>query len=397
MQKDLGGSVGATVGERFMALDSLRGVCAILVALFHFQTIGRIHNSALVLHSYMFVDFFFVLSGFVISASYGARLEHEFSIRKFLLLRLGRIYPLHAAMILLFLCTQIAGMLFAPSLASRSFFQGENGLPQIVFGLLFIQIFLGTEETWYNSPSWSISAEMWAYAVAALLFRACRGRVLLGAVVVSGGAYVLYALSLRHGINAHHWGALPRCLFSFGLGVIAFQAYAAMRVRGIVRLPSLFASMIELAAAGIALLLVIQNNSLMGPLAFAAIVLIFAYQSGSFSKVLMTPPMLLLGSLSYSIYMIHSFVQARVINALSLLSHRLGRPDMLVDIHGSHAVGISPMVADGITVAMVALVVALAWCTFQLIEKPGQLWSRRLVLGRRGDRTIVAEKRATTI
>ena len=111
----------------------------------------------------------------------------------------------------------------------------------------------------------------------------------------------------------------------------------------------------------------------------------------------MTPPMLLLGSLSYSIYMIHSFVQARVINALSVLSHRLGRPDMLVDIHGSHAVGISPMEADVITVAMVALVVALAWCTFQLIEKPGQLWSRRLVLGRRGDRTIVAEKRATTI
>lgn len=61
---------GAVAGERFLVLDSWRGICALLVALFHFPTGSMISQSAFVGSSYLFVDFFFVLSGFVLASGY---------------------------------------------------------------------------------------------------------------------------------------------------------------------------------------------------------------------------------------------------------------------------------------------------------------------------------------
>jgi hypothetical protein len=52
---------------RFEALDGWRGICACLVVLFHFHGFSPIYSVELVRNSYLFVDFFFVLSGFVIA------------------------------------------------------------------------------------------------------------------------------------------------------------------------------------------------------------------------------------------------------------------------------------------------------------------------------------------
>ncbi|TIT90641.1 MAG: acyltransferase, partial [Mesorhizobium sp.] len=49
---------GTVAGERFLVLDSWRGICALLVALFHFPTTSTISQSAFVGGSYLFVDFF---------------------------------------------------------------------------------------------------------------------------------------------------------------------------------------------------------------------------------------------------------------------------------------------------------------------------------------------------
>ncbi|WP_454616650.1 hypothetical protein [Bradyrhizobium cenepequi] len=53
--------------------------------------------------AYLFVDFFFVLTGFVIASNYRSRLADGFSAGRFLVLRLGRIYPLHIVTLLLFI------------------------------------------------------------------------------------------------------------------------------------------------------------------------------------------------------------------------------------------------------------------------------------------------------
>ncbi len=94
---------------RFEALDGWRGVCACLVVLFHFNGYSPIYTAPLVRNSYLFVDFFFVLSGFVIAWNYGTRLGSWPEVRRFLVLRLGRVYPLHLFMLFLFLAGKRPG------------------------------------------------------------------------------------------------------------------------------------------------------------------------------------------------------------------------------------------------------------------------------------------------
>jgi len=77
------------------ALDSPRGVRACMVVLFHFDPYSHFLHASLIRHSYLFVDFCFVLSGSVIFEAYRDRLRAGFGLKRFLLPRLGRVDPLH--------------------------------------------------------------------------------------------------------------------------------------------------------------------------------------------------------------------------------------------------------------------------------------------------------------
>ena len=90
-----------------IALDAWRGIAALIVALFHFATPAAISQSTFLRNSWLFVDFFFVLSGFVIAANYRGRLAQGFGIERFMLLRLGRLYPLHILMLAAFIATEL--------------------------------------------------------------------------------------------------------------------------------------------------------------------------------------------------------------------------------------------------------------------------------------------------
>src|SRR5258708_10033057 len=84
--------------QRFVVLDSWRGIAACLVALFHLDAYSHLYGVPFLRNSWLFVDFFFVLSGFVIATNYQQRLLDGFGIGRFLLLLLGRLYPLQFTM-----------------------------------------------------------------------------------------------------------------------------------------------------------------------------------------------------------------------------------------------------------------------------------------------------------
>jgi len=73
-------------GNRFTALDGWRGIAACMVVLFHVRAPSHVSELALVRNSFLFVDFFFVLSGFVIAATYAERLAGGLGIGRFMLL-----------------------------------------------------------------------------------------------------------------------------------------------------------------------------------------------------------------------------------------------------------------------------------------------------------------------
>jgi peptidoglycan/LPS O-acetylase OafA/YrhL len=84
----------AATKPHFEILDGLRGIAAIAVVIFHFMEIAvpDYHNS-FIAHSYLAVDFFFCLSGFVIAYAYDQKIG-RIGIIQFLKLRLIRLHPL---------------------------------------------------------------------------------------------------------------------------------------------------------------------------------------------------------------------------------------------------------------------------------------------------------------
>jgi peptidoglycan/LPS O-acetylase OafA/YrhL len=94
---------GAQSGNKIIELESIRGVAALLVVLFHipgwhpsFYYIGFIRNSNLM------VDLFFVLSGFVIYKAYSVKIQNKMDLFRIQFLRFGRLYPVHLLLLLLF-------------------------------------------------------------------------------------------------------------------------------------------------------------------------------------------------------------------------------------------------------------------------------------------------------
>src|SRR5579871_4742226 len=110
------GTAAASVSEtrqgdvpRFFApLESWRGLAALVVVVFHAVWTNPITASRFFQNGALMVDFFFVLSGFVIFHSYGRKLASTTDVIRFLWLRLGRLWPLHFAFLLVFLGFEVA-------------------------------------------------------------------------------------------------------------------------------------------------------------------------------------------------------------------------------------------------------------------------------------------------
>ena len=147
---------------RFVALDSLRGLAALCIVYYHIGDFGWIAGLRPFRHGWMLVDFFFVLSGFVIAASYGARLAEGYPRGRFLLVRLGRVYPLHIVTVALYVALEF--LVFRPVL------EEPHSLTALVRGVFLLDAFIRGAGNFFAPVSWAIAVEMVAYALAAVLF-----------------------------------------------------------------------------------------------------------------------------------------------------------------------------------------------------------------------------------
>src|SRR5436190_15498959 len=107
----MAGQAAANSG-RYEALDGLRGVCAVMVVLFHGAFNSHLHDLLLIQRGWLFVDFFFVLSGFIIADVYGEKIRQGVDFIQFVALRLGRLYPLHLFVLSLYIAYEICWWLF---------------------------------------------------------------------------------------------------------------------------------------------------------------------------------------------------------------------------------------------------------------------------------------------
>lgn len=225
---------------KFLGLDALRGIAALFVLLRH--TSGYwgpfpFH------HSYLAVDLFFVLSGFVIAHAYERRFEEgTMTPSRFVAVRLIRLYPMY------FLGLAI-GLIWAVSKMARGmqvFSIGDGQLPRVLLlSLAFLPAHVDPALFLFplNGPSWSLFYELIVNIAYSFTRRFLSSPVLLAllgtsAVVISLVSYKAGSLDL--GITAGPkviLGAGTRALFGMGYGLAIYRGYA----RGI-RLPAGLAS-----------------------------------------------------------------------------------------------------------------------------------------------------------
>ncbi|TPL90225.1 acyltransferase [Mesorhizobium sp. B2-3-12] len=380
---------GTIAGDRFQVLDSWRGICALLVALFHFPTASAISQSSFIGSSYLFVDFFFVLSGFVIASSYANRLSRPGEVARFALVRFGRIYPLHLVMLAAFAGFEVLRLVL-PQLhgTGAAPFTGGFDIKSLAANLFLLQG-IGFEDrlTW-NAPSWSISAEFFAYLLFAgvVLVAGARAWIWFVAAAVTAPLFLL-AFSTHHMDVSYDFGFI-RCLYGFSLGALLawFQHDSIAGARQILtrsgpRMNWTLAEIVMVAVIVLFVSLAGDNNAgIAAPLVFALALFLFAHEGGWISALLRTPFMLTLGALSYSIYMVHIFVQARLINVAGLVERKLG-PGLIGDIvlRGEPATGFGAGWTGTVAiVVMLAATIAVSWVTWRLVEMPAMAWFRRL-------------------
>jgi peptidoglycan/LPS O-acetylase OafA/YrhL len=156
---------------RFHKLDGLRGVLSLLIVLFHYDSLLKpllIKNSVFVLYGDTAVDYFFVLSGFVLCHRYYDIKLIEIGLFKFMKLRLVRIYPLLFYTTLVYFIVEASVPFIFPGLMSSPNSINDN-FKMLTETLLLLNSspILGIGNG-MNYPSWSISAEMISYFIFAI-------------------------------------------------------------------------------------------------------------------------------------------------------------------------------------------------------------------------------------
>lgn len=358
--------------QRFEALDAWRGICALLVAFEHLSTASAIRHNALIRHSYRFVDFFFVLSGFVIAHAYRDRIEADHGeARPFLIRRIGRLWPLHATMLLVLVLVECGIGLAAHAGISigHDAFTDRNTLGAIGPNLLLIHNWGFLPQTTWNTPSWSISTEMLAYLVfaATAAFAPRRATGWIFAAIGVGGAIVIATAAPEWMSSTADFGVF-RCLYGFMAGVLArsLWSWRAPRLGGVGELA-------VIAAVGVAVaLLPLDAPSLLATPLFAVAVWVFASEDGFVSRALKTRVPQALGAWSYSIYMVHVLISLALLTA-ALLATKHGM-HVFARINGVPTITGSAAMTAALTLGYAAAVVGLASITYRHIELPGQRW-----------------------
>jgi peptidoglycan/LPS O-acetylase OafA/YrhL len=358
-----------------------------MVALYHFPYGYDAHRVPLLRSAWLFVDFFFVLSGFVITHAYLDELAGGGSLRRFALQRAGRLWPLHAAALALFVGTELSRLAIETFTSYRfgvaAFSSEDRTLFSLVTSTLLIHVMGLHGRLVWNQPSWSVAVEFWIYLLFALLVRTARPQRWL-ALALGAALCALLAVSPQSIETAHDFGLL-RGAYGFLTGHFAWRAARALQLRGWDhRLGGAWDTALELLAAGalIGFVAVVIRTplSFAAPLVFGFAVLVFSQERGRLSELLTTSPLRGLGRLSYSVYLVHAWVlwtMGIASNGIILLGRRFW-PEFARDpwLDGS------PWLGAGLLAVYIGLVLALAALAHRYVEAPAlrrtRQWAARI-------------------
>lgn len=350
---------------------ALRGVAALLVVAYHLQ-FGASHRLAIETatpffeRGYLLVDLFFILSGFVISLTSDADRTRPFTgqeVRQFYAARVARIYPLH----LFCLCFVVAATLALAQL--RQWHHPGAPAPWIDAGaarslvaeLFLVQAWIPGAPHW-NIPSWSISAELVAYAAFPLILvlRARLPRLAPWLLAFLPLAFYLSVLLGSGSLDIIAGLAPLRCLGGFMIGIILYDLRHATASWS----DGMVAGCQLVAVAGIVAVLATRCPDPVVIPPFALLVIATWQDRGPVPRLLRHRVFSRSGELSYSIYLTHVCLIGIIVPLWYSLMARVGLRDDMSRI-------------ALIAVCVAAVLMASQW-TYAHVEQTGRRRLRQL-------------------
>jgi peptidoglycan/LPS O-acetylase OafA/YrhL len=366
--------------EYLSSLTPLRGIAALLVAVFHFEmAAARFVPAAQTMffeRCYLMVDLFFIMSGFIMMHVYSSHFKERIqgnALKDFFVARFARIYPLH--LFTLVLLVVIVRWLTNWGNPPIIFEQTSDILPNVFllqsFGVMHIY-------SW-NIPSWSISAESAAYLLFPLIALGINKKktlsvVILTILIVAAYYSIMYLLPrvnpmhpkipVPHNLNTTFDYGYIRGIAGFASGILMYLLYQLPAVRK--AFSSDIASVLVIVA--VVLSMHFPLNDGITVFFFSMLVLSITANNGMIARFCKRKTMQLLGDISFSIYLMQIFLQEP-------FSHNIFLPGTVGIGRGKQNIDFS----SGLLYCVVYLIllILISYVTYQWVERP----SRRFING----------------
>ncbi len=311
--------MGTKSEKAIKALAGARAFPPLMIILYHFSE-GH-HYSGLqwfdriAARGYLWVEFFFALSGFILTYAYGSRLAELWRLRgygAFLRARLIRLYPLHLFMLLVMLALVLGLRALAASGGYVSIYDSpwhqDVSVKGFILSLLLMQAWNTMDGLTWNGLSWFVSAEFALCLMFPALLYVSQGKAWRGFALIACGVAGLLALlfTSKHGFDITFHNGVLRGLADFTIGV----GMAALFVRvQRARIPAWVHSVLQIFLVALLAYSVTYTGwshthaDIFTVLPLIALVFALAFDKGIVARALMTRVPQHMGEWSYAIYL----------------------------------------------------------------------------------------------
>tara|TARA_B100000780_G_C21097199_1_gene442563 strand:- start:459 stop:1547 length:1089 start_codon:yes stop_codon:yes gene_type:complete len=355
--------------EKLLALESLRGIAALSVAFSHFNT-GGYFNNRFIENAWLMVDFFFVLSGFVIALNYLDKISSWSTLLVFQKKRFLRLYPLHLIILFVFLVFEIAKYIAQVKFGLIANYPAftVNNFTSFLANIFLVHNWVIPQLT-YNYPSWSISSEFYTYAIFAILILFTKNNIKIISLILLINIFLCAFLLDIYGFGTDNIQGPLRCLYSFSIGVIVYNLYKLLKNKYL-----LSNSLISFTIISIVVLIVINYGTTdfeyieLIPLSFGLIILslVLTKKNTFINQTLSKNWLVYLGTISYGIYMIQAAFwwllqqSLKFIFKLPTTINQEGRITLIFD---------NMFISNFISLAGITIIILLAHLSYHFIEK----------------------------
>jgi len=305
---------------KIAALAGARAFPPLMVVMFHFSE-GH-HYSGwrpldfLATRGYLWVEFFFVLSGFILTHAYWPRLKdlcQRSGYIAFLRARLIRLYPLHLFMLLLLLAMVVGLRALAAHGGYHSIFDAKYhqnvSTEGFVLSLMLVHAWNTMNTLTWNGVSWFVSVEFALCLMFPALLWLAEGKMWRGFAIIAAGLVGLLALlfTSRHGLDITYHNGVLRGLSDFSIGVGMAVLFRRLRPRD--RLPEWVHSTLQILLLTLLGYVVMHTGwshtrmDIFTVLPLMVLVFTLAFDRGLVARALQTRLPQMLGEWSYAIYL----------------------------------------------------------------------------------------------